>query len=52
VAGRSGQRPELLGGTQDAEIHGYQFEQQIPWVESLGLSYHVVLTNAATGRIK
>ena len=27
---------------QFATVHtGYQFEQQIPWVESLGMSYHV-----------
>ena len=28
-------------GCATAGLDGYKFEQQIPWVESLGISYHV-----------
>ena len=30
---------------------GYQFEQQIPWVESLGISYHVGVDGLNVGLI-
>src|SRR5215471_11641289 len=31
--------------------NGYQFEQQIPWVESLGISYHVGVDGLNVGLI-
>src|SRR6266705_4868638 len=30
---------------------GYQFEQQIPWVESLGMSYHVGVDGLNVGLV-
>jgi NADH-quinone oxidoreductase subunit M len=32
-------------------LEGYQFEQQIPWVESLGISYHVGVDGLNVGLI-
>ena len=32
-------------------VNGYQFEQQIPWVESLGISYHVGVDGLNVGLI-
>jgi NADH-quinone oxidoreductase subunit M len=32
-------------------MNGYQFEQQIPWVESLGISYHVGVDGLNVGLI-
>ncbi len=34
-----------------AGLAGYQFEQQIPWVESLGISYHVGVDGLNVGLI-
>src|ERR1700690_3549415 len=34
-----------------AGLDGYQFEQQIPWVESLGISYHVGVDGLNVGLI-
>src|ERR1700690_2461751 len=34
-----------------AGLDGYQFEQQIPWVESLGISYHVGVDGINVGLI-
>jgi NADH-quinone oxidoreductase subunit M len=34
-----------------AATHGFQFEQQIPWVDSLGISYHVGVDGLNVGLI-
>src|SRR6202167_5864108 len=38
-------------GHAPVDADGYQFEQQIPWVESLGISYHVGVDGLNVGLI-
>jgi NADH-quinone oxidoreductase subunit M len=38
-------------GCATAGLDGYKFEQQIPWVESLGISYHVGVDGLNVGLI-
>lgn len=38
-------------GSAEAGPSGYRFEQQIPWVESLGISYHVGVDGLNVGLI-
>jgi NADH-quinone oxidoreductase subunit M len=38
-------------GCATAGVSGYKFEQQIPWVESLGISYHVGVDGLNVGLI-
>lgn len=35
----------------DPSVTGYQFEQQIPWVQSLGISYHVGVDGINVGLV-